>query len=85
MTSGTWVGHKVTEEKHGFPVSFQKESLELSKKYNTLYIIALKKQSEHVFQAIFVHNGVEKVIADSSQTDHLTQYLSSDPRANIYI
>lgn len=80
LTSGTWVGEsKDTQGKYGFPVTFLKESLNLSKEYKNLHVIGLKKDGKYRFLGMHIHNGVETVIADSSKSDHLSKYISPPP------
>lgn len=65
LTSGSWNGSPESFKKYGLDVNFRAPSIRLTEMYQNLHILALRRIGEYAFDAVYVHNGFEKVIYNS--------------------
>lgn len=61
LTSGSWTGQHSSKE-HGIDANFKSPAEYLSKTFRNLHILAIRRRAEYSFDAIYLHNGSEKII-----------------------
>jgi len=58
LTSGSWTGRHSS----GIDLGFRSPAKYLTKTFRNLHILAIRRRAEYSFDAIYLHNGSEKII-----------------------